>query len=62
MINDTAKHMANSMGLASVLINVRADGKPIVSLNEYANKQRDPEVLQQMARILCAMTLDEDDE
>ena len=61
-VHPMAKHMAHSMGFASILVNVHVDGQSNVSLDEFVKNEKDPIVLEQMARILCAMTLDEDDE
>ncbi|CAF1114363.1 unnamed protein product [Adineta ricciae] len=62
MVGDVAQQFVVSMGLASILINVKVDNKPTVSLNDFARDQSDSEALQQMARILHAMTLDTDDQ
>jgi hypothetical protein len=61
MAGDMARRMATSMGFASVLTNVIVDNMPAVSLDKFARDQSDPEALQEIARILHAMTLNEDD-
>jgi hypothetical protein len=60
IVADMAKRMAISMGFAAVLTRVTVDNMPTVSLEKYSSDQNNTEVLQEIARILNAMTLDDD--
>ncbi|CAF1069009.1 unnamed protein product [Adineta steineri] len=61
MVGDMAKLMASSIGFASVLINVTVNNKPAVSLDKFTTDECDEIHLREIARILHALTLDDDD-